>query len=631
MIASNRLGAAAAVATLGISLAGPGIAGAVAAASVPTLPASGQLTSALETLVPTSSATSLASELAALQSDPTTGTLGSLDSTLNGLLGTLNGLLGGLLGSTPLAQTLESTLSATSALLPSGASAAQTQALAELNAALTTAGLSSLLAGLSSDDGAAALSQLAALQSLTPGASTAAGGLTSVGAIVAKLATAAGSGSDASTLTSAAALLDSGSALTPTQLLSAVADLKSVTSTAASGTSGADVAQIAGALASQLAQSGSLFGGLAGVGSSVSALDDAGAISTAATQLTAMATETPGATTGDSGLGPILTALSQANGIAGTPTGAELSTLASDFSNEDGVVYQDLVDGFGELQSDSAGLPAPLNTLVGDLAGSILGSGDFFGNLGLSSANQATALTEMSQLSALGEGATIPALPGLGAVLDALAAQSPITGTSTAPLLSELGSAISTTAISSTALGDIAEVVDNVAALLPAGLGTTVANLGAKLTSVATTVAGTPSSTGTSTGTSSSTATSSTAGSSTTTTKSTSSTASAAARRYDWGLARKVSRTHNSVTVTLYCFASAGLKCTDTLKATETGFHALTRKVTMNAGKTDRFTLKLKQISQRHARRAAKAKAAKRKAIKVTVVSGAYKVAKTLK
>jgi hypothetical protein len=169
-----------------------------------------------------------------------------------------------------------------------------------------------------------------------------------------------------------------------------------------------------------------------------------------------------------------------------------------------------------------------------------------------------------------------------------------------------------------------------------------VSNLGAKLTAVASAVGSTPSTPGTSSGTSSSTGssntgTSSTGTSSTTATKSTSTGTTAAARRYDWGLARKVTRTGNALTVTLYCFAEPGLKCTDTMKATETGFHALTRKVTMNAGKTDRFTLKLKQITQhpakqaKQAKRATKAKAAKRASIKLSVVSGAYKVSKTLK
>jgi hypothetical protein len=617
----NRLGAAASVATLGVALAAPGISSAVAASATPTLPDSGQLTTSLQTLVSASNAASLASEISALQSSPSASTLGALDKTLSPLLSSLSGLLGGLLPGTPLAQTFEATLGATAGLLPSGATAAQTQALNELNSALSTAGLSSLLAGLTSDSGASALSQLAALQNLAPGASTASGALTSVGQVVSELASEAGTGTDATSLTGAAAILNSSSATTPTQLLSAITALSSVTSTTASATSGTRIAQIATALASQLAQSGSLFGGLSSVGSSMSALRDPSDISTATSQLNALATATPGSTAGG-GLGPILQALSQVNGIQGTPFGADLSTLAINTENEDGVVWQNEIDGINQLKANSASLPSPLNTLVANFADSLDGSGDFFGGLGLSDANRVSALTEMSQLSALGAGSSLPVLPGLGSVLDALAAQPPIAGTAAGTLLTELGTAISTNPISGPALGDVAAVLDQVAALLPAPLGTTVTNLGTKLTSVSTTVGATPSSTSTTTGTSTSSPGS---------TKSTSTGTGALARGYDWGLVRKVSRTGNAVTVTLYCFANPGKTCTNTMKATETGFHALTRKVTMNAGKTDRFTLKLKRISTKPAKSAAKHKVAKRATIKLSVVSGAYKAAKTLK
>jgi hypothetical protein len=75
--------------------------------------------------------------------------------------------------------------------------------------------------------------------------------------------------------------------------------------------------------------------------------------------------------TGNGGLGPLLLALSQANGIKGTQFGEDLSTLAADFTNEDGVSYGNYIDGLNHLQAESASYPAPFNELFYNMAASL--------------------------------------------------------------------------------------------------------------------------------------------------------------------------------------------------------------------------------------------------------------------
>jgi hypothetical protein len=84
------------------------------------------------------------------------------------------------------------------------------------------------------------------------------------------------------------------------------------------------------------------------------------------------ALDTAAATPGDTGLGPVLEALSQVKGIKGTQFGEDLSTLAGDSDNEDEVVYQNEVAGLEKLEAESASFPAPFNELFYDLAAAFL-------------------------------------------------------------------------------------------------------------------------------------------------------------------------------------------------------------------------------------------------------------------
>jgi hypothetical protein len=77
-------------------------------------------------------------------------------------------------------------------------------------------------------------------------------------------------------------------------------------------------------------------------------------------------------TSGETGLGPILQALSQVKGIKGTQVGDDLSTLGADLSNEDPVVNTNLIDGLHKLQANSASDPTPFNTLLDSLAAALL-------------------------------------------------------------------------------------------------------------------------------------------------------------------------------------------------------------------------------------------------------------------
>ena len=90
---------------------------------------------------------------------------------------------------------------------------------------------------------------------------------------------------------------------------------------------------------------------------------------------------------------------------------------------------------------------------------------------------------------------------------------------------------------------------------------------------------------------------------------------------------KSTARATHSVTVTLYCFASAGLKCTDKLVASESGYKTVSKTVTFRAGKTDKWTLKLP--AEKKAKKSAKK--SKRAAIKLSVADLNYKAAKTLK
>jgi hypothetical protein len=72
------------------------------------------------------------------------------------------------------------------------------------------------------------------------------------------------------------------------------------------------------------------------------------------------------------GLGPLLEALSQVNGIKGTQFGDDLSTLATDMSNESYTSSQNFIDGANKLQTESASFPAPFNTFFYNLGSGLL-------------------------------------------------------------------------------------------------------------------------------------------------------------------------------------------------------------------------------------------------------------------
>ncbi len=377
-----RLTAAVTTAALGASLATPLIGTSAASSSAPALP---DITAALQAAgISSGNAQTITTELGNLQSSGSalpTGGLSTLDSAVGGLVGgVLQTLLNALnlLGSPGSASNLTALLSDLESH-SSGAPAPVQAALQELEASITSAGLGSLLSqapGVSPAQITAALQALADTQSLPLGSSVPSGGLSPVADL---LSTAAGqtgiSGTPLATaLNNLATTLNGG--LTPAQLETAISQLQS----AASGLSGgqASLTSALDALAAQLGDSGSVFGGLGSLGSPPSS----STVTQALAALSGLPSQAPGSSVPGGSLSPlagVLTTIAGEPGVSGTPAATTLTNVASVLSNpSDSLSPAQLQTLIGLLQTAAGQLPAPLggsNGVVTGIAGQLSTAG----------------------------------------------------------------------------------------------------------------------------------------------------------------------------------------------------------------------------------------------------------------
>jgi hypothetical protein len=360
-----------------------------------------------------------------------------------------------------------------------------------------------------------------------------------------------------------------------------------------------------------------------------------------------------------------LDAIAATPGVAGTPAATTLTTLATALSNPLGVSPTELTSAISSLNGLSASLPAPLNMLLAELTSTLTTNPAslLLGTIPtLSPTDLSSLLAELTMLGSLPAGQQSSSLPGLAALLEQLGATAPLAGTAAQTTLDDLADAIATNPVTSSELATIAATLDGVAGSLPSPLNGTVSSLGGQLSSDAsgTGTSGSPGSSGTSgssgssgsSGTSGTSGTSGGAGSSGTGstgaagasgssgsasgttnsgTPSSSGTPATTKPFHASGLFRKDQRTLHATTVTLYCSATPGYVCMDTIKVTEKGYHAYTKHVHFRAGRTDRWTIVLKPIKTAHKTKATQVKpATKRPVMKINITSLNYKVTKIL-
>jgi hypothetical protein len=354
-----RLTAVLTTAAMGGALATPAIE--AATATPPSVPALPDLSS-----LPVSNIGSIISELQALQSTAPggslpVGALGSLEASaetlVGGLLSTVIATLNTLLGSNPAAPAYLTGL--LTDLQDAGASGNTQAVLAELEAALTTAGLGQLLhqaSNVTPTQVSTILQELASLQGLPLGGSVPSGGLgtltTMLGTIASSLA-----GNPQSAVQNAITLLGSGS-LTPAQLETVIADLQSAAGSAPAplgGTNG-----VLAALAAQLADASSIFGGLGSLGSPPSAATVLAALNA----LQGLASLPAGGNlTGGGGLSQVGSILTTIAGEPGVPAqlAAALNAAAAALDNPaTSLSPTQLAQLISVLQSVANGLPSPL-------------------------------------------------------------------------------------------------------------------------------------------------------------------------------------------------------------------------------------------------------------------------------
>jgi hypothetical protein len=377
-----RISAAVTAGVMAASLATPAIDNALAGSTPPSVP---NVTSALEAAgLGQTAASQVVSELSSLQGVTPGGSLSVLSlASLDNALTTLNGgLLGSLLNSvTALLASLNpaapASLDQTLADLQQigsagGASAAVKQAVAELSSALTTAGLGQLLDqldGLNPTQITSALSALGGLQGLPLGGDAGSGSLGSVAAVVTALAAQSGvPGSVATTLENDATILGSGSAISPATLLAVIGDLQASSSTLPSPLNG-----VASALAAQLADSGSLLGGLSSIGDPSSA----NTVTTVLGELAALPGMSPGASIPSGLLDAVGGLLKTLAGEPGVPNAAAetLTSLANTLQGGSAIDPTALGSLISSLESVSSSLPAPLNTLAGGIESQLAEAG----------------------------------------------------------------------------------------------------------------------------------------------------------------------------------------------------------------------------------------------------------------
>ena len=439
----------------------PTLESAVASSPVPALP---DITAALANAgISSGSLTSIDAELGTLENVSPGGTLGLLSlSSLDNALTTLNGgLLGSLL--TPVVTLLTSLdpaapseLSATLADLQQigsapGASAAVQEAVGELSAALTTAGLGQLLSqvsGLTSGQASSALSALAGLQSLGLGGSVPAGTLAPVAAVLTAMAGEPGvPAGAAAVLQSAAATVGGAGTLSPTALLGVIGQIQSAAGSLPSPLNG-----VASALAEQLAASSSILGQLASVGNGLSVGTITGAVTGLAT-LPGLAAGVP-LTSGS--LSPVGDALSAVASEPGVPpaAAATLNSVAATLNGSGAITPGQLLALIASLQGVS-GLPSPLGSLVSQITSALAGAGSIFGQVpGLSPTTVTEALAALQQLPSLTPGSSIA-----GGLL------APIGG-----ILTQVASAPGVPAPAATTLSQVAATLSGGGSISPASL-----------------------------------------------------------------------------------------------------------------------------------------------------------------
>lgn len=381
----------------------------------------------------------------------------------------------------------------------------------------------------------------------------------------------------------------------------------------------------------------------------------AAALQTLMSSASTLPSLTLNASTPPSGVAAELAGIAAAPGVAGTPAATTLTLLAATLSNPLGVSPTDEQAAITTLMGLSASLPEPLNMLVAELTGA-LGSGSGLSAIpGISSSEVSDAVAELAGLANLSPGQQSTSLPGLAALLQQLGATAPLAGTAAQTLLDNLAATIASNPVTGSELGLIATALDGVAGSLPSPLSGTVSTLSSQLSTDAamtgasggTGASGTGGATGSS-GSNGTTGTTGTAGATGATGSAGSSGASGAAGSsggstgtssggtagtttnkafHAAGLFRSDRRTQHTATVTLYCSATAGRVCNDTITVSESGYRAATKRVHFRSGRTDHWTLVLKPIKTRKAVK----HTAKRPVMRIKITSLNYAVTKTLR
>lgn len=365
-----RLKAALSVAVLGASLATPAVDQALAADQTPSLPdISAALTAAGV------SPTNVINELNTLEGVAPGGSLplGSLSSLDNSLLTLNNGLVTSLLtlvtnlltALNPAAPSnITSTLGGLQQILAAGPSSTVQAAVTELSAALTTAGLGQLLtqiSGLTTAQNTSALSALAGLQNVPLGGSAPAGSLAPVGTVLSDMG-----------LSSDAAILNGSGSLSPADLETVIGDLQSAAGSLPSPLNG-----VASALASQLADAGSIFGELGSVGNPV----PSNIVTSALSALQSLPGLPAGSSVPGGLLAPVGSILTQLAAEPGVPASVAqtLTGIAAILDGSQAINPETLQILLTNLENLVSSLPSPLGGLLNQLLILLSGSGTLSG------------------------------------------------------------------------------------------------------------------------------------------------------------------------------------------------------------------------------------------------------------
>jgi hypothetical protein len=331
--------------------------------------------------------TSALSALAGLQSLPLGGSVtgGSL-APVGSVLGALAGAAGVPTGAATSLTSAASTLNLTSAVtpaqllgviseiqsvagsLPSPLGGVASALAAQLSGATSIFGqLASVGSGLSGGSITSSLTGLAGLPGLPVGASTPS--LASVGSILSTLASEPGVPTPAANaLNSVAATLSGVGGIDPGTLLSVIGSLQGVSGLPA------PLGSLVSAVTSALGGSGSIFGGVPGLSS--------GQVTGALGALGSLPGLAGGSLVPSGLLAPVGGILTQVAGQTGVPAPAAsmLNSLAGILTTGGALNPAQLEAIMSILQSVSSTLPSPLNTVVGNVAQLLGGSGSLAGS-----------------------------------------------------------------------------------------------------------------------------------------------------------------------------------------------------------------------------------------------------------